>query len=51
MDNLVEFALVNMEYVKQEKIQEMLFKAFRHHKSLENLNLSSNDLPNYDAIV
>ena len=29
----------------------MLFKAFKHHKHLERLNLSGNALPNYDAIV
>ena len=51
MENLVEFSLVNMEYVKQQKIQDMLFKAFGRHKHLENLNLANNDLPNYDTMV
>ena len=29
----------------------MLFKAFKHHKHLERLDLRANALPNYDAIV
>ena len=51
MLNLREFALINMEKVKEERTQQMLFKAFKNHKHLELLDLRANKLQNFDTIV
>ena len=52
MDKIKVLSLINMPTVVSDpRTLELIEKSFMHHKSLEVLNLSSNNLPNYDAIV
>ena len=51
MQNLKELSLINMEKVKQDRIQQILFKAFKTHKHLELLDLRENKLNSFDTIV
>ena len=51
MQNLKELSLINMDRVKTERIQQMLFKAFKSHKHLQLLDLRGNKLENFDKIV
>ena len=40
-----------MPAIRDKQTLELIDKSFLHHKSLEVLNLSANNLPNYDAVV
>ena len=49
MKKLQELALINIKGVDQAI--EFIEKSFMHHKSLEILNVSGNDLPDFDSII
>ena len=51
MSKLKELSLVNMPIVREKQTLELIEKSFMNHKSIEILNLSGNNLPNYDSIV
>ena len=49
MKKLQELALINIKGVDQAI--DFIEKSFMHHKSLEILNVSGNDLPDFDSII
>ena len=51
MSKLKELSLVKMPIVREPQTLSLIERSLMHHKSLEILDLSGNNLPDYDSIV
>ena len=51
MKNLTEFRLINIETAKHPSVLAELYSTFKHHDSLEILDLSNNNLRDYFDII